>query len=63
MIELILCFVKIVLIANSEAAWHQVWDDGFNGHSLNETICKYEEGFFGLYFGYSAAVIKKIIYF
>ncbi len=44
MIGSLLCFVITVLIVKSEAAWHQVWEDDFNGNSLNEADWKYEEG-------------------
>jgi hypothetical protein len=60
MIGSLLCFVIIVLIANSEAAWHMVWRDEFNGNSLNETNWKYEErgNTFGQYFRYSGIAIN-----
>ncbi len=44
MIGSLLYCVITVLIVKSEAAWHQVWEDDFNGNSLNEANWKYEEG-------------------
>jgi len=37
-------FVIAALIVKSQAEWHQVWEDDFNGNSLSDANWKYEEG-------------------
>ncbi len=36
--------VSAVFTSRIEADWHQVWEDDFDGTTLNETKWKYDEG-------------------
>jgi hypothetical protein len=40
-----LIFIALAIFTSRiEAEWHQVWEDDFDGITLNETKWKYDEG-------------------
>jgi hypothetical protein len=44
MIGSLLYFVITVLIVKSDAAWNQIWEDDFNGTTLDESKWTYDQG-------------------
>jgi beta-glucanase (GH16 family) len=39
-----ICIVLAVFSSRIEGAWHQVWEDDFNGTTLDESKWTYDQG-------------------